>query len=239
MQNRKALVIGAVAAAVAIAAALILVSVLGSSGGGKKASTETTTTSSTTAAADTAALLNGIPQKLNGLGNPKAPVTMVEFADLQCPFCREYALNALPAILDEYVRPGKVRLIFAGLAFLGPDSEKALRAVYAAGLQNRLWNYVDLLYRDQGAENSGWVTETLLRSVAASIPGIDVAKLLRDRGGTEVDNGILGVNQQATSAHVNSTPSFFAGPTGGTLQRMNISKLEPGAFRPTLDKLLK
>jgi hypothetical protein len=52
------------------------------------------------------------------LGNPNAPVTMIEFADLQCPFCRDYALNALPAIVQEYVRPGKVKLVFGGISFL-------------------------------------------------------------------------------------------------------------------------
>ena len=90
---------------------------------------------------------------------------MVEFADLQCPFCREYTLNALPTIVKQYVRTGKVKLVFFGMAFLGPDSETALRAAYAAGLQSRLWNVIDLLYRNQGPENSGWVTDGLLRAV--------------------------------------------------------------------------
>src|SRR5581483_4833538 len=88
-------------------------------------------------AAATQKLFRGLPQTLNVLGDPKAPVTMVEFGDLQCPFCREYAIKALPAIVDEYVRPGKLKLVFTGLAFIGPDSEAALRATYAAGLQGK------------------------------------------------------------------------------------------------------
>src|SRR5581483_3911667 len=131
--NRRAL-FGAVGiVAVGIAVALILISVLGN--GGKKAEP---TTSALPAA--TQKLFRGIPQTLNVLGDPKAPVTMVEFGDLQCPFCREYAIKALPAIVDEYVRPGKLKLVFTGLAFIGPDSEAALRATYAAGLQGKLWN---------------------------------------------------------------------------------------------------
>jgi protein-disulfide isomerase len=238
-------------AAVGIAVALILVSVVGS--GGKKATPTTApattggaSTSSTptpavtvTGAAATTRLLQGIPQKLNVLGNLKAPVTMVEFADLQCPFCREFALNALPTLVREYVRSGKVKLVFSGIAFLGPDSEAALRATYAAGLQGRLWNYLDLLYRNQGAENSGWVTDDLLRAVGKAIPGVDVGTLMAARQTAEVDTAIQATQQQASSAHVNSTPTFFVGPTGGTLQQLNVSELTAQAFRPALDALVK
>jgi protein-disulfide isomerase len=238
-------------AAVGIAVALILVSVVGS--GGKKATPTTApattagaSTSSTptpgvtvTGAAATARLLRGIPQKLNVLGNLKAPVTMVEFADLQCPFCREFALNALPTLVREYVRSGKVKLVFSGIAFLGADSETALRATYAAGLQGRLWNYLDLLYRNQGAENSGWVTDDLLRAVGKAIPGVDVGTLMAARQTAEVDTAIQATQQQASSGHVNSTPTFFVGPTGGTLQQLNVSELTAQAFRPALDALVK
>lgn len=135
---------------------------------------------------ETAALLRGIPQRLNELGSPQAPVTMVEFADLQCAFCRDFALQTLPTIIDGYVRPGKVKLDFAVIAFIGPDSETALRAPYAPGLQGRLWNFVDLLYRNQGAENSGWVTDALLRSIGERDPRI---RRLGDAGRAELTRG--------------------------------------------------
>jgi len=259
LRSRVALFAAVGIAAVAIAAVLIVVSVVGSS---DKKKVDATTIPSTTASvtpgttapgsttapsteftvsggAETAKLFRGIPQKLNVLGNPKAQVTMIEFADLQCPFCRQFALEGLPTIVRDYVRPGKVKLVFAGIAFIGPDSETALRATYAAGLQNRLWNYLDLLYRNQGPENSGWVTDALLRATAKAIPGVDVGTLLSARQTTEVDNAILATQQQASSAHVSSTPSFFAGVTGGTLNRINVTSLTPSAFRPTLDALLK
>jgi protein-disulfide isomerase len=251
INNRRALFAAVGIAAVAIAVALIIVSVVGSSD--KKASPITApqaTTPGTTSATGTGSapekapgaaatqrLFRGIPQTLNVLGNPKAPVTMIEFADLQCPFCREYAVSALPSIVDEYVRPGKVKLVFTGLAFIGPDSETALRATYAAGLQGKLWNYLDLLYRNQGPENSGWVTEGLLRTVGQSIPGLDVNAMLAARSSQEIDNAIAVSAQQRQSAKVNSTPTFFAGKTGGTLQQIPISSLTADAFRPTLDSL--
>lgn len=246
--SRRRLIAAVAAAAVAIAVALILVSVLGS--GGTTAGRVTTapaTTSSTGAGKATAVpgaaaaerLFRGIPQRLNQLGSAKAPVTMVEFADLQCPFCRAFAAEGLPAIVREYVRPGKVKLVFSGIAFIGPDSETALRAAYAAGLQNRLWNFVDLLYRNQGAENSGWVTDGLVREIARSIPGLDVAKLFADRTSPAVEAAIQATSQQAAQAHVSQTPTFFVGRTGRTLRELPVTSLGPQAFRPTLSALLK
>jgi protein-disulfide isomerase len=232
--------------AVAIAVALILVSVVGGGSSDNSAAPSTAAKATSTpadmkvpGAAETLKLLRGIPQRLNQLRSPKASLTMIEFADLQCPFCREYTLNALPSIIDEYVRPQKVKLVFSGMHFIGPDSEKALRAVYAAGLQNRLWQFHDLLYKNQGAENSGWVTDDLLRSVGDSIPGFDTDKMIADSSSVEVTNALAASDQQAQTARVNSTPTFFAGKTGGTLHHMNITALTPEAFRPTLDSLTK
>lgn len=231
--------------AAGIATALLLVSVLGSGGDGASrattagASRAAGATAGVSGAADTAALLRGVPQRLNELGSPRAPVTMVEFADLQCPFCRDFSLRTLPMIIDGYVRPGKVRLVFAGIAFIGPESQTALRATYAAGLQGRLWDFVDLLYRNQGAENSGWVTDPLLRSVGEAISGFDAGAMLAARNSPEVNAAIVATDRQSTSAHVDSTPTFFAGPTGGTLQRIGVGALRPAAVRAALDKLVK
>jgi protein-disulfide isomerase len=162
---------------------------------------------------------------------------MVEFADLQCPYCRDYTVTALPAIVREYVRNGKVKLVFSGMEFIGSDSDKALRAVFAAGLQGKMWDYLDLLYKSQGAENSGWVTEALLRQVGDSIPGFDTERMMADRTSPEVDAALAASGQQASSAHVNQTLTFFAGATGGQLRQIPVTSLTPDAFRPTLDSL--
>jgi protein-disulfide isomerase len=253
LRSRWALWVGVGLVAAGIAAALIVVSVVGSSDSRSAAPTTTAAADTSAApgktpavtatrlsgAAETAKLLRGVPQKLNVLGNPNAPVTMVEFADLQCPFCSDYTLNALPAIVEEYVRPGKVKLVFGGISFLGPDSETALRAAYAAGLQNRLWNFVALLYRNQGPENSGWVTDGLLRAAGDSIPGFDTAAMMTARGTDAVNGAVAAMAQQANQAQVTRTPTFFAGPTGGTLQGIQLTSLTADAFRPTLDSLTK
>jgi hypothetical protein len=98
--------------------------------------------------------LEGVAQRGAALGRADAPVTLVEYADLQCPYCGEWARRSLPVIVDEYVRTGRVRIVFRGLAFLGPDSALALRAVMAAGDQNKLWSLVEDMYRRQRLETA-------------------------------------------------------------------------------------
>ncbi len=100
----------------------------------------------------TARLLDGIPQEGAVLGRPDAPATLVEDGDVQCPYCAAWASGALPELVRDYVRPGKLRIEFRGLAFVGPESDTGLRAALAAGEQRKLWNVVDLLYQNQGPE---------------------------------------------------------------------------------------
>lgn len=159
--------------------------------------------------------LGGIPQHGTALGAAKAPVTVVEFADLQCPFCAQWAGVELPGVVRDYVRPGKVRLVFNGLHFLGRDSETALRTVYAAALQNRAWQVIEGLYARQGAENAGWVKDSLLRRVGAAA-GADVARMLRARSSAAVTRMVRAADDLATRAGVRSVPSFAVARTGKT-----------------------
>jgi protein-disulfide isomerase len=222
-------VVGAIA--VVIAGALIAVSVLGSGG-------DKSTPSATVSGSDAVALLAGIPERGPVLGRQDAPVTLVEFADLQCPFCAEWSRAAFPDIVRDYIRPGKVRIVFRGLRFLGPDSEKALRFALAAGLQNKLWYAVDLLYANQGQENSGWVTSDVLAEVGAAIPSFSLEQALAAESSPQVDAQIRIANNAATALGVSETPSFAAGKTGGALTLAPVTSLTADALRPTLDSLL-
>jgi protein-disulfide isomerase len=237
-RGRNALLIGVAVASIAIAAGLIIASQVGS-GGSSTSSVTTPATMDVAGAAETAALLKGIPQSGTTLGRPNAPVTMREYADLQCPYCAVYAVDVLPTIVKEYVRTGKVKLVFSGMDFVGPDSEKALRAIEAAGLQNRSWNVLDLIYRNQGAENTGWVSDALLASIGGAVTGLDAQKMLADANSQKVTDRLAADQSQAQASGIDGTPSFEVGKTGGTLQRLQITALDPAAFRPALDALLK
>jgi protein-disulfide isomerase len=183
-------------------------------------------------------LLHGITQDGIALGDPKAPVTLVEYADLQCPYCADWARNAFPALVDEYVRTGKVRLVFRGLAFIGPASETALRAALAAGEQDRLWNVVHGLFVSQGAENGGWVTDGLLRSIGIGA-GIDADLMLEQTDAPAVERELTAAKAAAERVGVPGTPFFLAGPTGRALEPLHVSGLDADAFRSELDRLLR
>lgn len=181
-------------------------------------------------------LFRGIPQHGIVLGNPRAPVTLVEYADLQCPYCAQWARDAFPTIVDEYVRDGRVRVVFRGLAFIGADSDTALRAALAAGQQDRLWDVVHGLFVQQGAENSGWVSDAVLRSFDGT--GLDTQRMLDGTHSPEVERQLAAAATAATLAAVSGTPFFQAGRTGAALEHLEVGSLDPDSFRLELDRLL-
>jgi protein-disulfide isomerase len=235
-RRRRLILLGGVLLA---ALAVVLVLVLVSSGGGDaKEKPAASAAGGLPGAKETQALLKGIPQKGRALGSPKAPVTLVEFADLQCPFCQEYAQKVLPSLIRDYVRGGRLRMEFRPVVFLGPDSLTGARFVAAAGNQNHLWNALDLLYRNQGKENSGWLTEPLQRRAAASIPGVRASRLLADRATNGVRLQLVAADRYAKQKRIDSTPSFLVGRTGGKLRTLDFSDLTPAAFKTEIDPLV-
>lgn len=153
--------------------------------------------------------LTGIPENDTVLGEPSAKVTLIEYADQQCPGCRYYTLAIFPALVNEYVRRGKVKMRYHGYPFIGSDSKKALRFLLAAGLQDRLWQLQEALYRYQGRENGGWVTDDLIRTLAAKIPGLDVEKLFADAESMAIEEKADAQNASADAAGIPGTPTFF------------------------------
>lgn len=195
--SRRAVVF-AFGIAIAAAAALIAVALISKSGSG----------SAPTSATPVVALA-GIPQNGAVLGSPAAKVTLIEYADQQCPACRRYTEEFFPTFVDEYVTPGKVKAEFRGFPFIGDDSIKAYRFLLAAARQNKLWNLQEALYRNQGGENSGWVTDDLLRRVAGEIPGLDVDALFADASTSSVEQAAAGAAEAASSAGIMGTPTFL------------------------------
>jgi protein-disulfide isomerase len=232
----KRLLAALAGAAVLVAAALVTVSILSALDGGSASPTASGPT--LFGAPEGEALLRGIPQHGAVLGSPQAPVTLVEYADLQCPYCAQWALDALPVIIRDYVRSGRVRVEFRGLAFLGPESETALRAALAAGEQGKLWNALHLLYANQGAENGGWVTDDLLAALGPSIKGLDVERMLDTADDASVDRALKVAADAASRSGVEGTPSFELGPTGGRLERLEAASLDAAAFTGPIDTLL-
>jgi protein-disulfide isomerase len=227
-------------AAVVVAALVVVVLVVALSGGKKG-----TTTTVPPAAAGTipgqkesAAMLDGIAQNGIALGDPKAPVTLLEFADLQCPFCKEFALQTLPLLVRDYVRTGKVRIQYQDLAFLGPQSKTAAAAAAAAGEQNKLWTFADLFYYNQGQENSGYVTDAFVTRLYRAIPGLDAAKANAARKGPPATDAWVEPQRLAKQYGIDSTPSFVYGKTGGPLKPLDTPTLGYSDFQKPLEQLI-
>jgi protein-disulfide isomerase len=211
--------LGAVGAvAFVLAGVLVAVSLMGS-----KSSSPTPAGAPLIGVGDSLSLFEGIPQHGIVLGSPKAPATVVEYADLQCPYCARFATTELPAFVQKYVRTGKAKLEFRGLAFVGQDSLSGLHTALAAARQNRLWQVIDILYTNQGAENSGWLSDSLLRDVGAAVPGLSTQAMFAARSEPSIEAEIQAASTHATNDGVNATPTLFAGPTGGTLRRVDTA----------------
>ena len=225
----------ALGAAVLVGSVLIGLSVLSA----HRSTTSAGTNGSVAVAgtAEAAALLRGIPQDGNRLGSRGAPVELVEYADLQCPYCAVYTRDVLPTLVREYVRSGRVSMVFRGLGFLGPDSGTALRTTAAAGSQNRFWNVLELLYRNQGMENA-WVTDDVLGAVVTAA-GADAGRVFAERDSAEVAAMIGQWGTLAQADGIDAVPTFYVGPRGGALERIALTRLTPAEFRKALDKALQ
>jgi protein-disulfide isomerase len=181
--------------------------------------------------------LGGIPQHGSVLGSPSATVRLIEYADPQCPACRLYTESMFPTVVNEYVRPGKVDTEFRGFPFIGDDSVKGYRYLLAAGEQNKLWNLAEALYRNQGAENSGWVTDELVRRLAAAIPGLDVDRLFADAERPDIVDEASNAASKASEAGIRGTPTFLVKIGRSTPYLIQVSSV--GDMRAALDDALQ
>lgn len=153
-------------------------------------------------------LLAGIPQRDLLLGDPQARVHLVEFGDLQCPVCKAFSEEIVPAVIDSRVRDGEASVEFRNFTIIGEESIPAGAAAIAAGEQGRGWNYVDLFYRNQGREDSGYVTDEFLTAIARGAGVRDIARWNRERKSKAVLAQVARTSSEAERLGFSGTPSF-------------------------------
>jgi protein-disulfide isomerase len=215
-QASPRVLIAAVGGAAAVVVIIVLAIALTGGGSGNKGLPKTLQKVGSLAtglpgSTDVNNLLKGIPQKGTTLGSAFAPVTMVEYIDLQCPICQEFETTVMPDIIPKYVRTGKVRVEMRPWAFIGPDSVRGQAAVLAAAKQNLAFNYAQVLYNNQGTENTGWLTDSMIYQIAASVPGLNVPDVLSYRKSSVVKSESATVADEAATDKVSGTPSVFVG----------------------------
>lgn len=237
-RRRRLMTLGGV---LAVAAVVVVVAILVSGGGGDNASDRPQAAQTSSGAIpgqkESAEMLAGIPQKGIYLGKADAPVRLVEFADLQCPICREYTLQSLPQLVQDYVRTGKVRMEFRNLSFLGPDSITAGRAAAAAAQQNKLWNFADVLYYNQGEENSGYVTPQFIDRINKAA-GVDSAEADAFAKSDASQEPLGAANTMANQLGVNATPTILVGKRGGELKAVDADATDVAAYKSAIDGVL-
>jgi len=141
-------------------------------------------------------------------GDPDAPVVMVEFADFQCPFCGRFARETAPALVEQYVDEGILRIEWRDFPYLGPESRMAALAGRAAARQDAFWAFHDVLYAEAREVNSGTIDAAWLEGVAADL-GLDVEQFRADMGSAEVASEVAADLQAGQSLGVTGTPAFF------------------------------
>jgi protein-disulfide isomerase len=224
-RRQRLLQMAAGAAFLVIAVVLVLIVVSSSGGSGGDTNIEDK--------AEVDRALSGIPQDGMVLGNPQAPVELVEFGDLQCPVCAGYAKEILPPIIENQVKKGEVKIDFRNLTIISEESIPAGAATLAAGEQGRGWNYLEIFYRNQGEERSGYVTDEFMEAVAKAAGVKDLARWNRER--RQLSGEVEKTTAEAQDLGFDGTPSFAVeGP--GTKGLEPLGSLEStGALEEALE----
>lgn len=153
-------------------------------------------------------LLAGIAQQGMVLGDPGAKVKVLEFGDLQCPVCKGYSEEVLPPIIEKRVRSGEAKLDFRNFTIIGTQSKPAGAAAIAAGEQGRGWNFVELFYRNQGSEGSGYADDEFLTAIAKAAGVKDLAKWNQARKSQAAIGRVEATSAEAENLGFTGTPSF-------------------------------
>ena len=181
-------------------------------------------------------MFNGIPQQGLVLGSATAPAQLTTFIDLQCPICQEFETQMMPTLIQKYVRTGKLSIKIQPWNILDRtpaehDSARGQAATIAATLQNKGFQFAEMLYLNQGTEGTGWLTDNMVGTAASSVDGMDPRRVLTDAGSSGVKSLVHEVDSRASAAGFNSTPTLLLSSHGGTPKEIanslpNLSTLE-------------
>jgi len=142
------------------------------------------------------------------IGNPSAQITILEWGDYQCTYCYRFHQSSLNIILEEYITPGKVNLVFKDFPLNGPDSVLAAEASYCAEDQGKYWEYHDELYTNWGGERTGWINEESLNKFAVEV-GLDLEEFNSCMNEHKYLSRVLDLEKFGRNIGIDATPSFL------------------------------
>jgi protein-disulfide isomerase len=239
VRKRRLSLLGAITAGVLAA---VVVIALATGGDGSTSPPGSESSAARTIKTEVDALLTGIPQRANVLGSPSAPVTIEYFGDLECSACQAFTLDSLPTLISKWVRTGKVRIEYRSLetATRDPEVFKLQQvAALAAGAQNRMWNFIETFYHEQGEEGSGYVNEAFLQGIARQVAGLNLSTWADDRSNAAYPKQVEEDSSVANSNGLTATPSFLLGRSSGVLKKLEDASItEPGEFSAAIEGVL-
>jgi protein-disulfide isomerase len=233
------LIIIAISAVVVIAAGVIVgINSIQSSKVNPNSSAQTTGSNPSSNNNNKLSISNLVAEGSAVKGNTSAKVTLVEFGDFQCHFCARFATQTEPQIDQQYVKTGKISMVFKHFAWYGPDSVTAAMAAQCANDQAKFWQFHDILYQNQGEINSGWASKDNLKKFTSQVQGLD-----RNQFDSCLDSGKYKSLVQSdiylsTSLGFQGTPGFIVEKSDGS-HPIQIAGAYPfPTFQQTIDKML-
>ena len=171
------------------------------------------------------------------LGNPNAPITLVEFGDYQCHYCNVFFESIEEDIIKNYVETGKVKMIFKDYNIIGPDSVRASQGAHCANEQGLFWEYHDILYTNWTGENNGWASGTNLANFAQEI-NLNMNKWTECMMEQKHSQTILNSNDDAKALGLTGTPAFFIINSNGDVTKL-VGAQPFEVFKTTFDNMLE
>jgi protein-disulfide isomerase len=153
------------------------------------------------------------------LGNPNAPITLVEFGDYQCHYCNVFFQNIEGEIIEKYVETGKVKIIFKDYNIIGPDSVNSSHGAHCAGEQGLFWEYHDILYSNWTGENNGWASPSNLTEFADEI-NVNMNQWTECMNEKSHSKTIVESNNDAKALELTGTPAFFIINENGKVSKL-------------------
>lgn len=142
-------------------------------------------------------------------GNNNAKVTIVEFADLRCPFCERFFTDTEPQIIKDYVDTGKAKFVFRQYAFLGPASTVAANAAECANEQGKFWDFHDYMYKNQPDESdTSMYTTDKLTAIAGQL-GMNTDQFQSCLSANKYNDKVNADFTEGQKVGVTGTPTIF------------------------------
>ncbi|MES9506746.1 DsbA family protein [Streptomyces sp. NPDC000609] len=140
-------------------------------------------------------------------GRADAPVVLIEYADFKCGYCGKFARDTEPALVKKYVDNGTLRIEWRNFPIFGAESEAAARAAWAAGQQDRFWQFHAAAYAE-GAKEKGFGKDRL-KELARQAGVADLARFARDADSPAASAAVSEDQEQGYGIGATSTPSFL------------------------------